>query len=76
MSLVAEERKLLPIKDAAYRLGISTRKFYELLSAGLISSVHIDARRLIPIESVDAYADSLEREIGIEEGGVDEAGDA
>ena len=62
-----EPRKLLPIPDAARRLGIGRTKLYELLAAGVIPSVRIGTkRRLVPVEALDAYADSLTRETSLE----------
>jgi excisionase family DNA binding protein len=58
------ERKFLSITDGAARLGIGVTKFKELVRAGLIPTVKIGDRRLVPIETVDAYADSLTREHG------------
>jgi excisionase family DNA binding protein len=66
-------RKLLPIPEAAHRLGIGRTKLYELIAAGVIPTVRIGtmsygegppraARRLVPVEAIDAYADSLARE--------------
>jgi excisionase family DNA binding protein len=56
-------RKLLPFDEAAHRLGIGITKLRELIDAGQIDTVRIGTkRRLIPVESVDAYADNLPRE--------------
>jgi len=71
-----EPRKLLSIALAARRLGIGRSKLYELIAAGKIPTVAIGtmrrrvggtvaARRLVPIEAIDAYADSVARETGI-----------
>jgi excisionase family DNA binding protein len=58
-----EQRKLLPIPDAAHRLGIGRTLMYELIAAGVIPTVRIgNKRRLVPVEALDAYADNLERE--------------
>jgi excisionase family DNA binding protein len=59
---VAGDRKLLPVNSAATRLGVSRAKLYQLLKAGDIATVRIGQRRLIPVEEIDAYADSLPRE--------------
>jgi excisionase family DNA binding protein len=62
-----EPRKLLPIPVAAARLGIGRTKFYELIKSGAIPTVRIGpGRRLVPIEAVDEYADSLTREHSLE----------
>jgi excisionase family DNA binding protein len=59
----ASGRKLLPFEEAAHRLGIGTTKLRELIAAGMVDTVRIgNKRRLVPIESVDAYADNLPRE--------------
>jgi excisionase family DNA binding protein len=57
-----QDRKLLSIPDGAARLGIGTTKTKELIREGLIPTVKIGDRRLIPVEAIDAYADSLPRE--------------
>jgi excisionase family DNA binding protein len=59
---VDDSPKLLPIPAAARRLGIGTTKLREIINAGHIVTVKIGDRRLLPVESVDAYADGLERQ--------------
>jgi hypothetical protein len=69
------EPKLLSLDGAARRLGIGTTKLREIIDAGEIPTVSIGikryadgtvtaARRLVPVEAVDAYADRLVREYG------------
>jgi excisionase family DNA binding protein len=57
-----EPRKLLAIPLAARRLGVGRTKLYELMAAGVIPTVRVGRRRLVPVEALDAYADSLQRE--------------
>lgn len=61
------EVKFLSIKDGADRLGIGTTKLKQLIREGRIPTVRIGDRRLLPIESVDAYADSLPRESALKD---------
>lgn len=63
-----EPRKFLSIPEAARRLGIGTTLLYQLIAAGEIATVRVGTvpdsrrqRRLVPVEAVEAYADSRER---------------
>jgi excisionase family DNA binding protein len=75
--LAGPEQKLLRVEEAARRLGIGRTKFYELIRDGVIPTVTLGtmgrgngetvaARRLVPVEAVDAYADSLPRETSLQ----------
>lgn len=50
---------LCSIPDAATALGIGRSKTYQLIEAGRLETVAIGRRRLVRIESIKAYADSL-----------------
>lgn len=56
------DQKLLSIAAFARRLSIGETKAKELVKTGLVASVRIGRRRLVPVESADAYADGLQRE--------------
>lgn len=47
------EPTLVSIEDAAQRLGISRRHFYNLANKGLIESVTLGRRRLVPVAEVE-----------------------
>jgi excisionase family DNA binding protein len=55
-------KKLLNPAEAAEMIGISRTKVYELLAGGQIASVKIGARRLVPVEKIDEYIETLLRE--------------
>jgi excisionase family DNA binding protein len=52
-------RLLLTIPEAAAALRISRTKFYELLDAGEIESVHIGRSRKIPADALHDYVNRL-----------------
>lgn len=47
------------ILDAAKLLSVGRSTIYKLMDNGLLESVKIGSRRLVRIESITAYADSL-----------------
>ena len=52
----AQQRVLIPQKEAAYRLAISERTFRALVAAGKIPVVQVSARRVaVDPRDVDAY---------------------
>jgi len=50
---------LLPITEAARRLGVGRTKAYELVAAGELEAVHIGKRHLVVAESVADYVARL-----------------
>jgi excisionase family DNA binding protein len=54
------------VKDAAAMLGLSKNQTYDLLNEGVIESRYFRRRRLIPLDSLHAFAEGLptEREAG------------
>jgi len=59
VTVVADDRVLLTVGEAAHRLGIGRSFMYELIAAGQIETIHIG--RLCKI-SVDAIAAFVERQ--------------
>ena len=55
------EAVLYSVADAAAALGISRSAVWELLQSGEIASVKYGKRRLIPAESLHAFAAALPR---------------
>lgn len=53
------DKLLLPITEAAERLGVGRTKTYELLDAGELEAVHIGRRRLVAADSIEAYVRRL-----------------
>jgi excisionase family DNA binding protein len=53
------DKLLLTAEETAQVLGIGRTKVYELVAAGRIASVKIDACRGIPAEAVRAYVLAL-----------------
>lgn len=51
--------RLLGVPESATYLGIGRSTLYELFEAGEIHSVSIGGRRLVPIEELDRYVESL-----------------
>ena len=51
---------LFNVPDAAAALSLSRSKFYELMQSGAFKTVKIGQRRLVPAESLAAYASGLE----------------
>jgi excisionase family DNA binding protein len=50
---------LLSVTESATALGIGTTKTKALIAAGLLRSVQIDRRRLVPVDALHEYVDSL-----------------
>lgn len=50
---------LVSMPDGAKVIGIGISKMKELVASGVIESVKIDRRRLIPVDALDRYVDSL-----------------
>jgi excisionase family DNA binding protein len=50
---------LLRIPEVAQRLSLSRAKVYELMAAGVLTSVKIDGCRRIRVSDLRAYVDSL-----------------
>ncbi len=56
---------LLSPVQAARRLGIGRSTLYLLISDGQLESVHIGARRLVPVEGLERFVERLRRgEVG------------
>lgn len=53
------DQLLLPITEAANRLGIGRTKTYELIATGELEAVHIGRRRLVAADSIEAYVRRL-----------------
>lgn len=53
---------LCSILDAASALGISRTSLYAILDAGEIETVRIGKRRLVPLDSIEAYVAALRAE--------------
>ena len=58
------DKLLLTPVEAARALGISRSKVYELMRAGTLGSVHIDACRRIPAADLDVLIARLRQESG------------
>jgi excisionase family DNA binding protein len=50
---------LFNVPDAAAALSLSRSKFYELMQSGALKTVKIGQRRLVPAQSLAAYANAL-----------------
>ena len=50
---------LLSIAEAARALRLGRSKFYELIAAGEIETVHIGRARRVPVAAVEAYVERL-----------------
>ena len=59
------DRLLLTPAEAALCLGIGRSKLYELLSAGVIFSIHIGNCRRIPTSALDAFVAALAERQGL-----------
>jgi excisionase family DNA binding protein len=53
------ENLLLRVPEVARSLGISRAKVYELIAAGVLTSVKIDGCRRVRTTDLRAYVDSL-----------------
>jgi len=53
------ERRLFPVDDAAYYLGISRRQVYKLVEAGEIPKVPIGSRSMFDRVDLDAYIERI-----------------
>jgi excisionase family DNA binding protein len=60
--LIAEPPHLLRVEDAARLLGVGRSTAYDLIAAGLLRSVKIGRRRLVPREAITETIDRLEEE--------------
>jgi excisionase family DNA binding protein len=49
------DRLLLPVRDVARALGVSTWKVYELLDARALLEVRIGRRRMVPAVDLERY---------------------
>lgn len=55
------EKIFCNVRETANALGIGRSKVYELMNEGALETAKIGQRRVVRIESVTAYADSLKR---------------
>jgi hypothetical protein len=55
----ANRRRLYPVPDAAYELGISTRKCWTLVYAGRLPTVWLDGRRVVTADALDEFVANL-----------------
>ncbi len=53
---------LVGIRDAAKRLGIGRSKLYELVKAREIVPVRIGSRALIPMATLDAFVNKIQKQ--------------
>lgn len=56
------DKLLLNVPEAADALSLGRSKLYELFSEGAINTVKVGHRRLVPVESLEAYVASLVKE--------------
>lgn len=54
-----QRRRLYPVEDAAFELGISDRKCWTLIYAGRLRTKRLDGRRLVPADALDEFVASL-----------------
>ena len=47
-------RLVYSIKEAAHACGLSRATLYRLIAAGKLRTVKVGARRLVPVEAIDA----------------------
>ena len=57
----SQERRLLPVKEAAYLLGIGKTKAYDLIATGELPAVRIGSKMLIRRADLDDYVAKLPR---------------
>ena len=56
----AGDRRLLPIVEAAFLLGVGRTKLIGLINDGVIETVRVGPkRRLVPVEEIDRYVARL-----------------
>jgi excisionase family DNA binding protein len=55
------EKIFCNVREAASALGVGRSAIYELMNEGAFETVKIGKRRLFPIESITAYAESLRK---------------
>ncbi|GIL25711.1 helix-turn-helix domain-containing protein [Actinocatenispora comari] len=60
--LISEPPHLLRVEDAARLLGVGRSTAYDLIAGGLLRSVKIGRRRLVPREAITETIDRLEQE--------------
>lgn len=53
------ERDLYPVNEVAYRLGITPRKVWLLISDGRIRTKRLDGRRLVPADALAEFIAGL-----------------
>lgn len=52
-------RRLYPVPDAAYELGISTRTCWKLVYSDRLATVWLDGRRMVTAEALDTFVATL-----------------
>jgi excisionase family DNA binding protein len=55
-----ETPRLIPIVEAAKRLGISRSTCYQLVNDGRLKTVKIGARRLVPVSAIEQFINGAE----------------
>ena len=56
-----EPAKLLGVREAAARLGVSERTIRELVATGELRSLRVGRRRLVPVDAIADYVRGIER---------------
>lgn len=53
------ERDLYPVNDVAVRLGVTSRKVWQLIEKGRLRTKKLDGRRLVPAAALKEFIDAL-----------------
>jgi excisionase family DNA binding protein len=56
-----EPAKLLGVREAAARLGVSERTIRALIASGELRSLRVGRRRLVPVDAIADYVRGIER---------------
>jgi excisionase family DNA binding protein len=62
VQVAPDERLLLPVADAAARLGIGRSLMYELIAAGKVETIHIGRLHRVPVRALAAFVESERRQ--------------
>lgn len=63
VQVAPDERLLLPVSDAAARLGIGRSLMYELIAAGKVETIHIGRLHRVPVRALTAFVESERRQL-------------
>lgn len=55
VTLQVDDRRVLTVPEAAYRLGISRSKLYQFIAASEIRTIHIGRLCKVPVEAIDDF---------------------